>query len=79
MTRFYKLDPAAFLVDRESRDAYLDAAVELDDPELIRIALRNISRGEAMERGAVPAEERLVITTNPVARLAGAVVGHLCK
>ena len=67
------------LRDGAGHIVYLNAAIELGDSELIRIALRNISRGEAIERGAVPAEERLVYTTGPVARLAGAVVDYLCK
>lgn len=43
-TKFYKLDVTAFLETPEQREAYLAAARELGDPELLEKAERTVAR-----------------------------------
>lgn len=50
MTKFYKLDErTAFLETPEEREAYLAAARELGDPELLEKAERAVARAERLE------------------------------
>lgn len=44
MEKFCKLDETAFLETSEQREAYLVAARELGDPELLEMAERTVAR-----------------------------------
>lgn len=50
-TKFYKLDVTAFLETPEQREAYLAAARELGDPELLEKAERTVARAAELYGG----------------------------
>lgn len=59
-TKFTPFDTAEYLTSEEAIRAYLDAALELGDPDGVRQALGNIARAQSMskvaERSGVPRE-----------------------
>lgn len=73
MEKFCKLDETAFLETPEEREAYLAAARELGDPELLETAERTVARAEQLcELTAAKAEAcpfcgaALVVSCDPL-------------
>ena len=54
-TKTYPWDPAEHLDSEEERIAYLDAALEEDDPLLVAAVLDDIARSKGMEKVAADA------------------------
>ena len=48
----YKWDPAEHIKSKEDVAAYLDAILEDDDPELLKVALGDIARSKGMSEVA---------------------------